>query len=77
MILPRQAPPIERKTRPYCGPPRLATVGLCNDAAVTIVAAVYGGLETLRPRKLVQGTCPYGRVFRETRIGGKDEGSEK
>lgn len=75
MILPRQAPPIERKTRPYCGSPLRATVGLCNDAAVPIVAAVYLGLPTLRPRDLVQGPCPY--VSRKTTIGDVNEKSEK
>lgn len=69
MILPRQAPPVERQAWPYCGPPRRSTVGLCDDSAVTIVEAVYLGLETLRPRDLVQG--PY--VSRKTRIGGKDD----
>ena len=68
MFLPRQAPPVERKTWPYCGPAKRATVGLCNDAAVTIVEAVYSGLETLRPRDLVQGPCSH--VSRKTRIGG-------
>jgi hypothetical protein len=71
VILPRQTPPIERKTRPYCGPAKRATIVTCDGQQVSLLAAVYEGRETQRSGELVQVDCPG--VSRKTRIGGTND----
>lgn len=58
MNLPHQSPPVQRDGRTYGGPPRgSATVGLCDGAAFSLLAAAAGGVSTMRTGTILRVEC--------------------